>query len=283
MITSSAEGPPGADHTPPVNATVDAPTRSLRALVNTLEGGFLALLIITAALGGLWASFWHNASTEAVRINTVLSGAQSLRGDVYRGVKEVTRAQLQRDPDALDKYWRLLYGIDFSFNGLAQNAREGDEHEAIEAMREAYARMQTAMNRVFADTADLAEQARTEELDPAYERWITGDFETAFLALNTAIVEQRQHLEQRLSRFNRLAPLLISIPIAIGVVLLLITRRRFRRHFVAPMEAIREGAAKLREGDLTAAIAADDGVRELRELSWTLNDMAHELATSRDA
>ncbi len=301
MVSSSTGGPvkAGSRHPVPtssspastgprrphgaVHESGDPPARSLRALVNTLEGGFLALLLITAGIGGLWASFWHDASTEAVRINTLLAGAQSLRGDVYRGVKEVTRAQLQRDPDALDKYWRLLYGIDFSFNGLGQNAREQAERDAIAGMREAYARMQTAMNRVFADTADVAEEARAEELDPAYERWILGDFETAFLALNAAIVEERQALERRLARFNRLAPLLISIPIAVGLVLLMLTRLRFRRHFVRPMEAIRQGAATMREGDLETPIEAGPAVRELRELSLTLNDMAQELSTSRDA
>ncbi|MEO0422915.1 MAG: ATP-binding protein [Pseudomonadota bacterium] len=291
MVSSSAGEPAKASpaaHAPassrsPAPRPGEPSARSLRALVNTLEGGFLALLVITAGIGGLWASFWHGASSEAVRINTLLSGAQSLRGDVYRGVKEVTRAQLQQDPDALDKYWRLLYGIDFSFNGLEQNATEAPEREAITDMREAYARMQTAMNRVFADASDVTEQARTEELDPAYQRWILGDFETAFLALNAAIIEERQQLEQRLARFNRLAPMLISIPIAIGLGLLLWTRRRFRRHFVGPMEAIRQGAATMREGELDTQIDADDAVRELRELSLTLNDMAQELIASRDA
>jgi signal transduction histidine kinase len=230
----------------------------------------------------LWALYWHNASAEAVRINALFSGAQALRGDVYRGVKEVTRAQLQQDPAALDKYWRLLYGIDLSFNRLGQNAENDDELAGIAAMREAYARMQTAMNRVFADSLQVSEIARVEMLDPAYERFILGDFEQGFQMLAATINTRRTRLEQKLARFNQLAPALISVPIAIGVALLLLTRRRFLRDFVVPMESIRKAAGRMRGGELNTTID-DDGVQELRELAQTLNDMSQELARSRDA
>lgn len=267
---------------PAPTASADA-CASLRTLVNRLEGGFLVLLVITAAIGGMWAAFWHDASAQAVRINSVLSSAQTLRADVYRGVKEVTRAQLQRDHDALDKYWRLLYGIDLSFNQLAQTAQGADETAAVSAMRSAYARMQTAMNRVFAQS-DIggSEQVLAESLDPAYERLIVGDFEEGFRALDEAVAARRDALERRLARFNRLAPLLISLPIAAGVVLLLLTRRGFRRQFVLPMESIRHAAARMRAGELDTRLHPS-GVRELRDLSLALNDMARDLHRSRDA
>lgn len=260
------------------------PNASLRALVNRLEGGFLILLLVTAAIGALWAAFWQDASSQAIRINAMLTGAQTLRADVYRGVKEVTRAQLQRDADALDKYWRLLYRIDFSFNGLQQQALDEGETQALAAMRAAYARMQTAMNRVFADSVGQSadDQNRAEQLDPAYERWILGDFEAAFRQLNQAVAARRVALESRVARFNRLAPLLISLPIAAGVVLLLVTRRRFRRQFVLPMESVRSAATHMRSGDLDKRLDVQ-GVQELRDLSLTLNEMARDLSRSRDA
>jgi signal transduction histidine kinase len=254
---------------------------SLRALVLKVEAAFLALVVVTAGIGAMWAHFWHDASAEAVRINALFSGAQALRGDVYRGLREVTRAQLQLDPTALDKYWRLLYGIDLSFNRLDQRAQHPDELAAIAGMREAYSKMQATMNRVFGESLQSTEGARVEMLDPAYERWILGDFEQSFQALAQTINARRSALENKLARFNQLAPALITVPILVGLVLLLLTRGRFRHGFVQPMETIRQAAARMRGGELDTRIAAT-GVSEMRELSRALNDMAEELARNRD-
>ncbi len=255
---------------------------SLRGLIRLLEAAFVVLVLVTAALGGMWAYFWQQSSVEAVQINSLLSEAQVLRGDVFREIKEVTRAQLINEPTALEKYWAALYRIDFRFNQLANLTANAHESKAVDEMRKSYELMQTEMNKLFVSALAMSEGARIEQLDPAYERLILGDFETAFQGLVSLISSRRAELERNLARWNQLAPTLISVPIVAALGLLLFSRWAWRAGFVRPMEHIIQGATRMSAGDLATHINPH-GVSELNTLAGSINDMARDLAASRDA
>lgn len=264
---------------------LDAPSVNLRSLRNLLllhEIAFLVLVVITGALGGMWAYFWQRSSAEAVQINAMLYDAQQLRGDLYRQIKEVTRAQMIDDPTTLDRYWRTLYRFDLAFNELQRRTRGEAEAAALRSMRESYELMQTVMNKIFADPYAMNEAARIEILDPAYDELILGDFEAHFRTLSELIAARRLALEDNLNRWTALAPVLIPVPILLAVALLLFSYRSLRHGFVQPMRDITAGALQISQGELDVQIP-ERGVEEVATLAHSINTMARDLAASRDA
>ncbi|MGH8504235.1 MAG: ATP-binding protein [Gammaproteobacteria bacterium] len=255
-------------------------SRSLKRLLLVYQTSFLLLVIITGAIGGLWAYFWQQTSHESVRINALLIEVQLVRGDLYRQLKEITRSTAIGDPAALDQYWHRLYLIDEHFYALQQYAKTAAEKRAIDAMQQSYALMQAEMNQFLASS--LNEPTRIKLLDPAYEQMMLGDFERAFLEFSKLIARQRRALEQTLEYWTRLAPILIPAPILLAAVLLFFSHRSFRRGFVRPMSEVVFGARQISEGRLDYRIPTK-GVDEVSVLARSINDMANDLAASRDA
>lgn len=237
-------------------------------------------MIITGSIGGLWAYFWQQTSHESVRINALLFEAQQARGDLYRQLKEVTRASAVGDPAALDQYWRRLYRIDQHFYSLQQYALAPAERRGIETMQKSYGLMQAEMNKLLATT--MTDAARVRVLDPSYEQWMLGDFEHGFSSFTHLLAVKRQALEETLAYWTRLAPILMPTPIVLAIALLVFSHRTFRRGFVRPMQAVVAGSQRISQGHLEHRIPVL-GVEEVVLLARSINDMAGELEASRDA
>ena len=256
--------------------------RSLKSLLMLHESAFVLLVIVTGAVGGMWAFFWQQSSEESLRINSLLFEAQQIRGDLYRQLKEVTRARLMEDPTALDQYWHHLYRIDRLFYQLQQSTANQDEKTAVNTMRQSYEMMQTEMNKIFDDPYQISEAVRMKIIDPAYEEWILGDFEMSFGEFISLIAQRRQSLEDKLAYWTRLAPIIIAIPIVLAAGLLFYSHQKLKRDFVRPMSDITSGAAKIARGILEHKIPTR-GVIEVVQLSRSINNMAKDLTASRDA
>jgi HAMP domain-containing protein len=254
--------------------------RSLKSLLLAYQTSFLLLVIVTGAIGGLWAYFWQQTSHESVRINALLFEAQQVRGDLYRQFREITRASAVGDPLALEQYWRRLYLIDQHFYNLQQLTTAPAELRVIQAMQEAHGLMQAEMNKFL--VAPMTDAARVRLTDPAYKQWMLGKFEHAFLEFSELIGRQRRALEQTLTYWTRLAPILIPAPILLAVMLLVFSHRSFQRGFVWPMRAVVRGAKQISQGRLDHRIPVQ-GVEEVTQLARSINEMAHDLAASRDA
>jgi signal transduction histidine kinase len=254
--------------------------RSLKSLLLAYQTSFLLLVIITGAIGGLWAYFWQQTSHESVRINALLFEAQQVRGDLYRQLKESTRASIVGDPAALDQYWRHLYHIDQNFYALQHNATTEAERRAIDSMQRSYTLMQAEMNKLLA--SPMNDTARARVLDPSYEQWMLGEFEHAFARFSQLITKQRHALEQILAYWTRLAPILIPAPILLAIALLAFSHRTFTRGFVKPMEQVVAGSQRISQGRLEHRIPVQ-GVAEVAQLAHSINNMARDLETSRDA
>lgn len=259
-----------------------ATPHSLKRLLLVHESALVALVVITGALGGLWAYFWHQSSQESLRINALMLGAQQVRADLYRGLKEVSRARLVQDPRALDRYWKHLYRIDQQFYLLEHRSASPDETRAIGAMRQAYELMQTEMNKIFADPYRISDTMRRTLVDPAYEQRMLGAFQEAFKAFSGVIAAQQRALESDLRYWTRLAPVLMAVPILLAAALLWYSHRSLREGFMAPMALVTRGAQRISQGELEHRIPAQ-GVAEVRGLARAINAMARDLAASRDA
>jgi signal transduction histidine kinase len=242
----------------------------------------VVLIVVAGALGGLWAYFWQQSSQESLRIDSLVFEAQQIRGDLYRQLKEITRSRLIDDPSALNLYWEHLYDIDHLFNQLEQQATGPTEIHAIKTMRTAYELMQTEMNKLFANPHPVDGAIWMHLLDPAYEAWILGDFETAFHRFQQLIARQRQQLEAKFAYWMRLAPILLPIPVLLAVGLLVYSHYRIKRGFAQPMATVTSGARLISQGQLDHAIP-EQGVAEVAQLSHSINNMAKDLAASRNA
>ena len=256
--------------------------RSLKRLLLMYELALLLLVVITGALGGLWAYFWQQTSAESVRLNDLTYAAQGIRSDLFRQIKEVTLGRLMEDPEALNIHSRYSRRIDGYFNAMRRNTNSRAEEYAIQELQQAYRIIQKDMNKIFTDPYMINRVVRLQILDPAYEQAMVGGFEAAFDALEHMIRQQHTQLERTIDRWTYLAPLMIPVPILLAIALLLFSRRSLQQGFVRPVASVMEGARLITEGKLDHQIS-QEGAEEMVNIAFAINHMAAELAHSRDA
>lgn len=257
-------------------------TRSLKSVLLTHELAFLLLVVVTGAMGGMWAFFWQQTSAESVRINHMTYAAQQIRSDLFRQVKEATLARIMEDEDALRVYAEYSGRIDKNFNMLRQEANSREEDQAVHNMQQAYRVIQFDMNNIFSDPYAINRAVRIQILKPNYEEQMIADFDQALKSLEILLAAQQQELERTMEGWTRLAPWLVPIPILLAVALLLFSRRSLQRGFVRPVGEVIEGAQLISRGQLEHQIPAR-GVEEMATLAEAINRMAADLARSRDA
>ncbi len=258
------------------------PLGSLKRLLLAHELALVLLVVVTGALGGFGAYFWSQTTRESVRLGTLTDAAHQVRSDLFRQIREVTRARLMEDPEALALYRDYSRRIDRHFNGLRRNTASRPEALAVQDMQRAYRVIQHDMNNIFTDPYVVSRVVRLKILDSGFERRMVGDFEAAFAAFARLTAEQHAALTRTMRRWTRLSPMLLPIPIAFAVGLVLLSRRALKRGFVQPMTAVIAGARLLSAGHLEHRLAVG-GAFEMAELARTLNQMAADLAESRDA
>lgn len=255
---------------------------SLKSLLLGHELVFLFLVAFMGALAVGWAYYWHQTAAESVRLNELNYIAQQVRSDLFRQIKEVTFARLTEDAEALALYGEHSRRIDKHFNTMRQLAANRDEDEAIQGMQEKYRVAQNDMNRIFADPYLIIHVLPIRIIDPRYEQALVGDFEKALQGFEAIIRKEQQRLDLTLARWTKYVPWVLPVPILLAVVLTLIARRWLQRGFVRPVGAIMRGARLISEGRFEHVIARE-GVQEMVELAQAINQMAVDLARSREA
>ena len=256
--------------------------QSLKGLLLTHELAFLVLVAVAGALGGVWAYFWQQSSTESIRLNGLAHVAQEIRSDLFRQVQEVALARL-RDEPAIEKVSsKYTKAIKSGFNRLRRHSVSRAEAYAIQGLQQAYSNIQVDMNAIFDNPYLLNRIVRSKLLDPSYEQVLVREFEAAFRNLRGLINQQLDKQEDEIQRWMRFAPLAIPVPIAIAVVLLLFSRASLTRGFVRPMQSLVVAIRAMSAGELSANIDPG-GVCEVGEIARGITEMASELGRSRDA
>ncbi len=254
---------------------------SLKSLLLTHELAFLLLVAVTGVLGGLSAYFWHQTSAESVRINNLIGAAQQIRSDLFRQIKEVTRARLMEDPRAVTLYTDYSQRIEGQFNELRKHAVSRPEDLAIQSMQQAYRVIQKDMNNIFSDPYAVRE-VRIKILNARYEERVVGIFEDAYKDFGAMLSAQHEELDRTMERWTWFAPIIMPIPVVLAIGLLLFSRRIVQKGFVRPMAQVMSGARIISGGQLDHKIP-QDGVEEVSNLAQAINTMATDLASSRDA
>ncbi len=256
--------------------------RSLKNLLLIHEIAFLLLVAVTGTLGSLSAFFWQETSSESVRINNLIYVTEQIRSELFRQIQQVIRARMLEDPRAFGVYAEYSRRIDRLFNTLRRDSASREEDDSIQALQFAYRTIQQDMNAIFSDPYATDNVVRMKILDPRFAERIVGVFEGRYLQFKSTLADKHIELDKTIERWTRFAPILIPVFFVLAVILVLFTRRILVHDFVRPMAKVMEGAAIIRQGQLQHRIPGR-GVEEVVEIANSLNTMARELSSSRDA
>jgi len=265
-----------ADTTPPPNP------QSLRRLLLGYELAFLALVLVTGAMGGLWAYFWQQTAGESLRLNAFADTAAEIRASVFQQIKDVALARLRDDPTAAAVNTEYYRRIQEHFNALRRQSASRAEDYSIQAMQEAYGQLQSDLQAVFDDSYLLNRVVRIKLLEPGYEQRIVAGFDDSYKRVRGLVEQSRASQDERVEEWTRRAPLLLPLPPLVALGLLFLSRRSLTRDFVQPMREVIAGTRRMSDGDLRQRLPVR-GVTEVARLAASVNQLAADLAASRDA
>jgi len=256
--------------------------KSLKHLMLFYALGYLVLILASGALGGAGLYLWHQSSEESLRINSMVGEIQEMRGNLYRQVKEVFDMVFLSDPDAARQYQEYQKRIEQHLNNLDSAAAYNEEHEAINRLRQAYYVIKAQAADIARARAGMSLKQKRKIFDTDLEMAGFGRYEEAFSALEQLLQFQQVELQNRLKTLTQLAPLLLLLPILLAVILLILSRIFMQRAIVQPLSAVQQAALIISRGDLSHKVP-EQGALEMMTLAKALNQMADDLAASRES
>ncbi len=260
----------------------EARPQSLRRLLLVHELAFLTLVIITGALATVWGYLWQQSSLETIRLHDMSHTAEEIRSLVFKQMHEVTAAALDENPATRELDTRYLKTIQELFNSLRRASSHRAEDYAVQGMQTAFSLLQSNLRATLADPYALNRLVRAKLLDPEFERRFVADFETAFETFTGLVAQQIAGQERTVEQRLAIAPWVLSVPVLLGIGLLVLTRWRLTLGFVRPMQAVLSGTRELSHGGRDGELL-EQGVTEMRELARGINRMAAELDKSQHA
>jgi signal transduction histidine kinase len=261
---------------------VMARKQSLRRLLLSHEIALLLLVVVTGLLTGAATYFWQQTSAESVRLNNMSYITEQLRGELFRQIQEVIRARILEDPRAVKLYSEYSRQIGRGFDQLRRNSVSHEEDLAVQGMEKNYREIQRDMNKITTDPYAINYAQRMKILDIQFSQRMVARFENSYQEFKSLLAREHEALEKTRKRWIRLAPVLIPTIIVIAIILVIITRRTLHREFVKPVATVKEGASVMSRGNLQHRIP-EEGVTEIAEIAASVNRMAADLETSRDA
>lgn len=256
--------------------------KSLNGLLLSYETALLLLVVVTGAIGGLWAYFWAQSSRESVRLNALLFDAQQIRGDLYSQLKLVNRAVLLGETADVSEYKGLARHIQQRFADLEEHLKGYRERIAANYMRRTFDSVETDMASLVQHPGSYPHASQSHILDPTYEHWMLADFESAQWIFSQVLAGRRQVLERQLNYWTTLAPWLIGLPILLALSLVLLSRYSLQRGVLRPLRQL-IGAVRQLGSELRTTPLAEQGVTEVAGLAAAFNQLSRDLVASRKA
>lgn len=259
-----------------------AQSRSLKHLLLIHELIFVLLVVIAGIAGGYGIYLWREASTESVRIGQLSMEVQQTRGDLYRQMKELFDAQFLADPHARSEYAAYTRRIEEHFRQLETLAQGRDEANAIADMRGAYRHFLQETSALLLHTAPSDSRALEQAFNSNLELNLFRRYETVTDTAEKLFAGKQQRIHARLRESDRIATVILTIPVLLAVLLLLFSRTFLQRAIAAPLNAVLRAAKEISAGRLEHKVP-ETGATELATLAQTINRMAIELAHSQEA
>ena len=260
----------------------EARPQSLRRLLLVHELAFLTLVIITGGLATVWGYLWQQSSIETIRLHGMTHTGAEIRSLVFKQMHEVTAAALDENRASRALETHYFKTIQELFNTLRRASSHRGEDYAVQSMQTAFSLLQSNLRVTLADSYALNRLARAKLLDPEFEQRFVADFEAAFSTFTGLIAQQTAAQERKVERRLAIAPWALSVPVLLGIGLLVLTRRRLTLGFVRPMQALLSGTRAISRGQ-REGVLPEQGVTEVRELAQGINRMAAELDKSQHA
>ncbi|TSA48512.1 MAG: HAMP domain-containing protein [Nitrosomonadales bacterium] len=258
------------------------PLKSLKHLLLVHELTFVLLVTLAGAAGGYGIHQWQAASRESLRINQLVQEIQQTRGDMYRQMKELFDAYFLADATANEEYNGFAVTIAQRFDTLGKLARGPEEAKAIHELQLSYSEYLTETGRILQRRSRISYMELTHVLNSDMESKLLRRFETISAAAEALLALKQQELQTSLENSRHAALTLMAIPVALAVVLLLFSHGFLQRAIVRPIAALLRATTEISAGKLEHK-APETGAIELANLSRAINDMAADLAHSREA
>ena len=255
--------------------------KSLKNLVLVHEIIVLLLVLGTVTLSGLYAHFWQQNSAESVRINALIYQADQIRSQLYRQIQEVQLISVLRDQRARDLYHHYSRQIDKHYNSMRQRASTREEDFAIQGLQLAYREIQNELN-INTGPKGVRQADVINILSQNFLQQEIDNFEDKYTNLKSVLADEHLALDTHLERWTQYAPYIPFVIIVLAIVLVWVARNFLRKGFINPMSHIIEGAQIFSRGKLDHQIPAE-GVEEVSRLAQSINGMAKDLESSRNA
>jgi signal transduction histidine kinase len=258
------------------------PLRSLKDLLLFHEMIFVLLVMLAGAAGGYGLYQWQEASRESLRITRLVQEIQQTRGDMYRQMKELFDAYFLADPTATEEFNAYSQTISERFTVLEKLAQGAEESKAIHDLQLSYTEFLIGTGRVLQRRSQVPYSELTQVLNSRMESNIFQRYETISARAEKMLRFKQQELQARLSDSRRRALTLMTGPAFLAIVLLLFSHGFLKRAIVRPIAALLRATTEISLGKLEHK-APETGTIEFASLSRAINNMAAEMAQSREA
>ena len=243
------------------------------------ELSFVVLIVMTALMSFNWALAWQKSSEESLRLSSMNTHVQHLRGDLYRQLKEVFDVVFLNDALAIEEYYQFRNQIDGYLLRLKALAHTPTEEILIVRIEYAYNKFYQETSR-FLEVEELSKEDKLW-LDEQLEEQTFRQLEMVFSDIEKYLRQQQLQLTASDERMFGKMILSEALPIILALILLSISKWFVRRNMLAPLRNVTKGAKIISTGDFQHHIPLK-GLEELQLLSQAINSMADELASSRD-
>jgi hypothetical protein len=256
--------------------------RSLRDLTLRYSTVYLALVVVTAVLGGGAVWLWQEASSESLRVNSMVQEVEIMRGNLYRQMKELFDTTFLDDPNAQTQYTLYSGLIEDGLYRLSERAQGPEEEAAVKELKRTYHEIHSRTEIIVFGPIPPEGRVLQRIFDTDLEAGGLQAYESAFRQVDQLFMLQQERLQKKLSRLAYYTPLLLVIPMFAACALLLLTRRFLKQDVVEPFSELQKGTRVIAGGDLGHRLVIE-GATELMALSQAINQMAEDLQQSRAA
>lgn len=258
------------------------PLKSLKDLLLIHELIFVLLVTLACAAGGYGIHQWHEASLESLRINLFVQEIQQTRGDLYRLMKELFDAYFLGDTTSIEEYNSYAQTIAHRFDILQGLAKDPEEIKAVHELQLSYSEYLLKTGSILQRRTRIAYRELEIIFNSDMESRIFQRYEAVSTNAEKLLALKQQELQTRLEDSQRTALTLMAIPLTLAVVLLLFSHAFLQRAIVRPIGELLRATMEISVGKLEHK-APETGTLELANLSRAINDMASDLASSREA
>ena len=192
--------------------------QSIQGALRFHELSFVVLIVMTALMSFNWALAWQKSSEESLRLSSMNTHVQHLRGDLYRQLKEVFDVVFLNDVLAIEEYYQFRNQIDSYLLRLKVLAQTPTEEILIVRIEYVYNKFYQETSR-FLDLEELSSEDKVW-LDEQLEEQTFRQLEMVFSDIEDYLKQQQLQLTASDERMFGKMILSEALPIILALILL---------------------------------------------------------------